>query len=315
MRDIKKYNKIYVAGHTGMIGSAIVNSLKKSGAQNIITKTSKELDLTNQKAVEDFFAKEKPDCVFFAAGLVGGLQWNLSEPTRFLYENTMMALNVIKASYESGVKFLLNVSSTCVYGNNEKQPYKEDYSLHGPFSASNEGYTMGKLISVKMCEMYNRQFGFDSVTVLLSNLYGINSSFDSEKSNVIGSLIERFHQAKINNDDSVVVWGSGAACREFLFTEDAGDGVIHAVENSHPGEIINIGPGKDIPIKELADVISDVIDFKGKIIWDTTKPDGVLRRRVCSDKQKKMGWEPKYSLEQGIEKTYEYYLDKVANNG
>ena len=295
-----------------MVGSAVVDSLKQKGVRNIITRCSSELDLINQADVDAFFKEEQPDCVFFAAARVGGVQWYLSEPSRFLYENTMMSLNVIQSAHAHGVKFFVNIGSSCVYANNSPQPYKEDYNLHGPFEPTNEGYTLSKLMGVKMCEIYSRQFGFDVVTILPSSLYGIKASYDPKHSHVVASLIKRIHKAKNNKDETVTAWGTGAPRRELLFSEDVGNGIVHLGEVAKSGDIVNIGADDDIAIKDLADMIAEVIGYEGKIIWDISKPDGVIYRRLSCEKQKAMGWTPKYTLREGLEKTYEYYLKEIV---
>lgn len=313
MRKISDFKKIYVAGHNGMVGSAIVENLKSNGAGNIITRNRADLDLTIQSDVKNFFEAEKPDCVFFAAANVGGILKNIEQPGHFMHSNTMMSCNVVHYAYENGCKFFVNIGSSCLYPKTSPQPFKEDELTGGSLEPTNEGYAFGKMTAIKMLEMYQKQYDMQGITVMPCNIFGIKDYFDPERSHVVAGLIRRFHNAKINDDKELVVWGTGKAKRELMFSKDAGAGIVHAFNNANSGEVVNIGSNDDVTIKELAETIRDIVGFKGDITWDAEKPEGMLKKKVCTDKMNSMGWNPQYALHQGIEQTYKYFLDEVIN--
>lgn len=342
--------KIYVAGHTGLVGSAIVRKLKKMGYKNIITKLHKELDLTRQSDVEAFFEKEKPEYVFLAAAKVGGIMANNTYKADFIYQNIMIAANVIYASYKYGVKKLLNLGSSCIYPKFAPQPLKEEYLLTGSLEPTNEPYAIAKISAIKLCRYFNEQYGTQFISVMPTNLYGPNDNFDLETSHVLPALIRKFHLAKLLCEkkldilrkdiliysslqissekeiicylnshgifsDYVVLWGSGTPYREFLYVDDLAEACIFLMRNCNPqdiGEFINIGVGKDIQIKELAEMVKKAIGFKGRIEWDTTKPDGTPRKLLDISRIRKLGWSPKVSLKEGIIKTYEWYCRYIS---
>lgn len=306
--------KIYVAGHNGLVGSAIVRKLKSKGYTDIITRSSKELDLTRQKDVEEFFDKERPEHVYLAAAKVGGIWANKTYPAEFIYKNLMIATNVIDASYKFGVKKLLNLGSSCIYPKFAPQPMKEEHLLTGELEPTNEAYAIAKISAIKLCKYYNEQYGTNFISVMPTNLYGPNDNFDLKTSHVLPALLRKFHEAKVNVSDSVPVWGSGKPRREFLHVDDLADAVVYLMQKSASeiGEFVNIGTGKDVTIKELAETIKEIVGFKGTIDWDTTKPDGTPRKLLDVSKLHKLGWKHKIELKEGIEKTYRWYLENVG---
>lgn len=300
-------SKIYIAGHNGLVGSAIVRRLNKLGYKNIITRTRKGLDLTDQKAVSDFFKKEKPEYVFLAAAKVGGIVANNTYPANFIHENLLIQDNIIHNSYLSGVKKLLFLGSSCIYPKMAPQPMIEEYLLSGHLEPTNKAYAIAKISGIIECQSYNKQYGTNFISVMPTNLYGINDNFHLENSHVLPAMIRKFHEAKINKEKEVIMWGSGKPKREFLFADDLADATIFLMNEYDGSEIINIGTGKDVSIKQLAETIKSVVGYKGKITWDTTKPDGTPRKLLNVNKLHKLGWKHKIELEEGIKKTYNWF--------
>jgi len=310
-------DKIYIAGHRGLVGSAIVRQLESRGFTNLIMRTHKELDLTNQEQVQSFFTQEKPDYVVLAAGKVGGIHANNTYPADFIYQNMMIEANVINSAYESKVKRLLFLGSTCIYPKSVEQPMREDALLTGVLEPTNEPYALAKIAGIKLCESYNRQHGTDFRSVMPTNLYGINDNFHPENSHVIPALMQRFHQAKVNNDPEVAVWGTGNAMREFLYVDDMAQASLFVLEldeqtykaNTHPTlSHINVGTGKDTTIREMAETMKQVVGYEGRLTFDATKPDGPLRKLIDVIRLTRMGWEYSVDLKEGLEKTYKWHL-------
>ena len=305
---MNKNDKIYIAGHRGMVGGAIKQQIEQRGFNNIITRTRSELDLNNQQAVEDFFTQEKPDYVFLAAAKVGGIHANDTYPADFIRENLQIQTNVIDSAYRSGVKKLLFLGSTCIYPKMAPQPLKEEYLLTGPLEPTNEWYAIAKIAGLKMCAAYRRQYGFDAISVMPTNLYGPGDNFGLENSHVLPALMRRFHEAKINNDAEVIVWGTGSPRREFLHVNDMVDAVLYLMEHYSDEETVNIGVGGDISIKDVAEMVKAVVGFEGKLTFDTTKPDGTPRKLLDVSKLNQLGWYAKIPLKQGLPETYEWFL-------
>jgi len=312
-----KSDKIYIAGHRGLVGSAIVRQLKNRGFTNLLMRTHKELDLTNQVQVQTFFKQEKPDYVILAAGKVGGIHANNTYPADFIYKNIMIEANVVNSAYENKVKRLLFLGSTCIYPKAVEQPMREDALLTGVLEPTNEPYALAKIAGIKLCESYNRQHGTDFRSVMPTNLYGINDNFHPENSHVIPALMRRFHEAKVNNDAEVVVWGTGKAMREFLYVDDMAEASLFVLEldektyqaNTKPMlSHINVGTGKDVTIREMAETMKEVIGFKGKLTFDTTMSDGTPRKLIDVSRLSNMGWEYSVDLKDGLSKTYKWYL-------
>ena len=312
-------DKIYVAGHTGLVGSAIIRQLESLGYNNLLTRRHKDLDLTNQADVKKFFINEKPDVVILAAATVGGIFANNTFPADFIYKNLMIEANVINASYENDVRQLLFLGSTCIYPKLADQPMREDSLLTGPLEPTNEPYALAKIAGIKLCESFNRQYGTDYRSVMPTNLYGINDNFHAENSHVIPSLMRRFHDAKINNLSEVIVWGTGSAMRDFLYVDDMANACIFILEldkstydlNTKPmTSHINIGTGIDISIKEMAETMRIVIGFDGKISFDSSKPDGALKKLTDVSCLMNMGWKYTVDIKDGLEKTYKWYMNK-----
>tara|TARA_B110000008_G_scaffold260827_1_gene281741 strand:- start:1084 stop:2052 length:969 start_codon:yes stop_codon:yes gene_type:complete len=310
-------DKIYIAGHTGLVGSAIIRELKFRGFSNILTRKHNELDLTNQSHVKDFFKKEKPKYVILAAAKVGGIHANDTFPAEFIYTNIMIEANVINASYETHVKRLLFLGSTCIYPKLSEQPMREESLLKGYLESTNEPYAVAKIAGIKLCESYNRQYGTDFRSVMPTNLYGVNDNFHSENSHVVPALISRFYEAKAKNVTEVVVWGSGKVKRDFLYVDDMAKAALFVFAlskdiyqlNTKPMlSHINIGTGKDITIYELAKTIKKAVGFNGVIKFDSDKPDGAIRKLVDTSKLSNMGWTYSIELEDGIEKTCDWYI-------
>lgn len=305
---MKKESKIYVAGHRGLVGSAIVRKLQSEGYANIITRTRKELDLLDQKAVTEFFANEKPEYVFLAAAKVGGIMANKDYPADFIYKNLQIQNNIIHNSYLNKVTKLVFLGSSCIYPKLAEQPIKEEYLMTGPLEPTNDAYAISKIAGIKMCQSYNKQYGTDYISLMPTNLYGPNDNFDPESSHVLPALIRRFHEAKEINSPSVTVWGSGSPMREFLHVDDLADASVHLMNNYDSTEIVNVGTGEDVTIRELAELIKEIVGYKGELIWDTSKPDGTPRKLLDVSKLHNLGWKHSIELKNGIKDTYEWYL-------
>jgi len=312
-------DKIYIAGHRGLVGSAIVRQLEERGFTNLLMRTHKELDLTNQTQVQDFFKQEQPDYVILAAAKVGGIHANNTYPADFIYQNMMIEANVINSAYENKVKRLLFLGSTCIYPKAVEQPMREDALLTDVLEPTNEPYALAKIAGIKLCESYNRQHSTDFRSVMPTNLYGINDNFHPENSHVIPALMQRFHQAKINNDEEVVVWGTGSAMREFLYVDDMAQAslfVLELDEKTYKANTqsmlshINVGTGKDITIREMAETMKEVVGYTGKLTFDTTKPDGAPRKLIDVSRLEDMGWSYTTNLKEGLGKAYEWYLSE-----
>ena len=306
-------SKIFVAGHNGLVGSAIVRNLESNGHTNIITRTRDELDLTNSDAVKKFFMEEKPEYVFLAAAKVGGIGGNSNYPADFIYQNLMIQSNVIHSAYIFGVKKLLFLGSSCIYPKYPKIPITEDQLLTGPLEGSNDAYAIAKIAGIKMCQAYRKQFGFNAIAVMPTNLYGINDNFDHNYGHVLPSLIAKFHGSKEKSEHWVVkLWGDGSPKREFLHVDDLAEALYICMERYDSEEIINIGTGEDVTIKELAEMIVEVTGYKNDYEWDTSKPNGTPRKVMNVDKMKSLGWEPRISLREGLESTYEWYKNSIG---
>ena len=303
-------SKIYIAGHRGMVGSAIMRNLKTKGFTNFLTKTSKELDLRNSQAVSNFFTEEKPDYVFLAAAKVGGIQANNVYRADFIYENLMIQNNVIHNSYLSGVKKLLFLGSSCIYPKLAPQPLKEEYLLTGLLEETNEPYAIAKIAGIKMCESYKRQYGCNFISVMPTNMYGPNDSYNLNNSHVLPALIRKFHDAKENNLPSVEMWGTGSPMREFLHADDLGDACVFLMNTYNGEQFVNIGSGTDLTIKDLALLIKDIIGFKGEITHDLSKPDGTPRKLMDVSYLHSLGWKHKIELPEGIKQVYEDFKNK-----
>ncbi len=302
--------KIYVAGHKGLVGSAVLRELAKDGYTNVITKTSSELDLCNQNAVDHFFACEKPDYVILSAAKVGGIIANSTYPAEFIYKNLMIAANVIDAAYRHGVKKLLFLGSSCIYPRDCPQPILEEYLLSGQLEKTNDAYAVAKIAGIKMCQSYNKQYGTKFISCMPTNLYGINDNFDLQNSHVLPALLSKFVTAKENNSPQVTVWGTGKALREFLFVDDLASAVVFLMNHYEGNEIVNVGTGSDISIGDLAKLIKKVVGYEGEIIFDASKPDGTPRKLLNVDKLKALGWTAQTTLEEGLEKTYDWYIHR-----
>lgn len=312
---MKKGSKIYVAGHGGLVGSAIVRRLKKDGYLNLLLKTRNELDLLSQLAVSEFFEKEKPDYVFLAAAKVGGILANKSRKADFIYENLQIQNNLIGGAWKSNVKKLLFLGSSCIYPKMCPQPIKEEYFMTGPLEETNDAYAIAKIAGIKMCQSFNKQYGTKFISVMPTNLYGPGDNFDLESSHVLPAMIRKFHEAKVCRAKEVVLWGTGSPKREFLYVDDLADAVVFLMKNYSQSEIVNIGTGEDLSIKELAETIRTVIGFEGNIVWDTRKPDGTPRKWLDVDKLNSLGWKYSITLPDGIRTTYEWFFDNAAKEG
>ena len=304
---MEKTSKIYVAGHAGMVGSAIVRELQKQGYSNIITKSHAELNLMNQQDVNDFFAQEKPEYVFLAAAKVGGIIANSSYPADFLYNNMMIEMNVIHASFVNQCKKLLFLGSSCIYPKFANQPIVESSLLTSALEPTNEGYALAKISGLKYCEYLNRQYSTNYISVMPTNLYGINDNYDLETGHVLPSLIHKFHDAKINNLDYVVCFGDGSPLREFLYVDDLANLCVLLMNEYNDTETINAGSGEEYSIFDLAHLVAYIVEYEGEIVWDKTKPNGTPRKRLDLTKLNKLGWRPQYSLEEGLKITYEHF--------
>ncbi|MEW6065204.1 MAG: GDP-L-fucose synthase [Bacillota bacterium] len=304
---MEKSANIYIAGHRGLVGSAIKRRLEQLGYTNLVYQTSKELDLRNQRAVEEFFRAAGPHYVFLAAARVGGIQANNTYPAEFIYENLAIQTNVIHAAHRHGVKKLLFLGSSCIYPKFTPQPIKEEYLLGGQLEPTNEPYAIAKIAGIKMCQAYNRQYGTRFISVMPTNLYGPNDNFDLANSHVMPALIRKFHEAKRENRPTVTVWGTGTPRREFLHVDDLADACVFILQHYHDSEIINVGTGQDLTIKELAQLVKDIVGYRGNIVFDPAKPDGTPRKLLDVTKLTQLGWQAKIPLRQGIAGTYAWY--------
>ena len=309
------HSKIYVAGHRGLVGSAIIRQLEKAGYTNLVTRTSRELDLRDQAQVNAFFESEQPEYVFLAAAKVGGILANDSYPAEFLYDNLMLEANVIHAAYKAGVRKLLFLGSTCIYPKHAPQPMPEDSLLTGPLEPTNEWYAVAKIAGIKLCQAYRRQYGCSFISAMPTNLYGIGDNFDLEKSHVMPALIRKMHEAKQAGAPSVEIWGTGTPLREFLFVDDCADACLFLMENYDDAGIVNIGVGEDISIADLARLVARVVGYEGKLVFDTSKPDGTPRKLVDTSRINALGWRPTVSLETGIRLTYDWYREQLGAAG
>ncbi len=305
-------SKVYVAGHRGLVGSALMRRLEKDGYKNIVTRTHKELDLLNQAAVHEFMQAEKPDYIFLAAAKVGGIHANNELRADFIYQNMVIETNIVHAAYESNVGGLMFLGSSCIYPRDCLQPMKEEYLLTGPLEQTNEPYAISKIAGIKLCESFNRQYGTKYISVMPTNLYGPNDNFDLQSSHVLPALMRKIHEAKINNDKTVPIWGTGKPMREFLHVDDMADACVFLMEKGIADGIYNIGTGVDVTIREAAETIREVVGFEGEFEFDTSMPDGTLRKLLDVSRMTKIGWKANYSLSEGLKQTYQWYLEKVA---
>lgn len=302
-----KQSKIYVAGHRGLVGSALMRELVQQGYTNIVVKTHAELDLKDQHAVNKFFRQEKPEYVFLAAAKVGGIGANSQYPAMFIYDNLMMEANIIHASYQNQVEKLLFLGSSCIYPRMAEQPIKEESLLTGALEPTNDAYAIAKIAGIKMCQAYNEQYGTKYISVMPTNLYGPNDNFDLYSSHVLPALIRKFHEAKINNEDSVNVWGTGTPIREFLYVDDLAEACVYLMNTYDDSKIVNIGTGVGITIRELAETIGQIVGYKGKIVFDSSKPDGTPIKINDVSYLQKLGWKAKINLQKGIQLTYKWF--------
>ncbi|MEO5339409.1 MAG: GDP-L-fucose synthase [Magnetococcus sp. MYC-9] len=310
---MNKQDAVFVAGHQGLVGSAIVRSLRRHGFNNLLTRTRAELELTHQAAVLDFFDEARPAYVVMAAAKVGGIHANSTYPADFIYSNLQVEINCIDAAWRSGVKKLLFLGSSCVYPRMAPQPIKEEYLLSGPLEPTNEWYAIAKIAGIKLCQAYRRQYGFDAISAMPTNLYGPGDNFHPENSHVLPALIRRLHEAKERQDPSVTIWGTGTPWREFLHVDDLADACLFLLEHYEQEEAINIGTGSDLTIADLVDLLKRVIGYPGEILFDRSKPDGMMKKLLDVSKMTALGWRPTISLEQGVRETYAWFLDQCGN--
>jgi GDP-L-fucose synthase len=308
---MEKNSKIYVAGHRGLVGSAIVRKLEKEGYQNLILRTSSQVDLRDQQAVKDFFEKEKPEYVFMAAAKVGGINANNTHPAEFLYDNLCIQNNVIHQSYKNQVKKLLFLGSSCIYPKNAPQPIKEEYLLSGYLEPTNDAYAIAKIAGIKMCQSYHKQYGSNFISAMPTNLYGPGDNYDLKNSHVLPALLRKFHEAKEKGEANVTIWGTGKPRREFLHSDDLAEACLFLMEHYNDPAIINIGVGKDISIGEMAQMIKKISGYNGELIFDTSMPDGTFQKLLDVSKLNALGWQAKIGFEEGLKKTYEEY--QLAN--
>ncbi len=305
---MNKEDKIYIAGHRGLVGSAIVRNLKEKGFNNFILRTSKELDLTNQTAVNSFFETEKPDYVFLAAAKVGGIHANDIYPADFIRDNLQIQTNVIDAAYRNKAKKLLFLGSSCIYPKFAPQPMKEEHLLTGELEPTNEWYAIAKIAGIKMCQAYKKQYGFNAISIMPTNLYGPGDNFNLQNSHVLPALIRKIYEAKVNESSHVEVWGTGTPKREFLYVDDMADASVYLMENYDGFDFVNVGVGEDVTIKKLAETVKKVIGFTGELTFDTSKPDGTPRKLLDVSKLTESGWKASVGLENGIQNTYQWFL-------
>ncbi|MEO9145243.1 MAG: GDP-L-fucose synthase [Ginsengibacter sp.] len=306
---MQKNSKIYVAGHNGMVGSAITRKLKKEGYENLVLRSSKELDLRDQQATKEFFEKEKPEYVFLAAAKVGGINANNIYPADFIYNNLCIQNNVIHQSYKNGVTKLLFLGSSCIYPKNSKQPIKEEYLLSGFLEPTNDAYAIAKIAGIKLCQAYHKQYGCNFISAMPTNLYGPGDNYDLKNSHVLPALLRKFHEAKINNEPTVTVWGTGNPRREFLHADDVAEASYFLMQHYDDPDIVNIGTGKDISIAEIATMIKNIAGYQGQLVFDTTMPDGTFRKLLDVSKINKLGWHAAIEFEDGVRKVYQDYIE------
>ena len=304
---MEKNSKIYVAGHRGLVGSAIVRKLQEEGYTNLILRTKAELDLRDQRAVKNFFSTELPEYVFLSAAKVGGINWNWTNPGEFIYDNLIIQSNVIDAAYRNGAKKLLFLGSACIYPKVTPQPIKEEYLLTAPLEPTNEGYALAKITGLRMCEYYRRQYNFNAISCMPANLYGINDNFIPEHGHVIPGIITKMHNAIANGEDSIECWGDGTPTREFLYVDDLADACYWLMENYNEKEFVNVGSDEELTIKELVEKLTKEFGFNGKVIWNTDKPNGTPRRKMDNSKLKELGWSPKVKFDEGLRRTIAWY--------
>lgn len=302
-----KTSKIFVAGHRGLVGSSIVRKLKSEGYDNLVLRTKGELDLRNQKDTFDFFEKEKPEYVFLAAAKVGGINWNWTNPAEFIYDNLQIQLNVMDGAYRNGAKKLLFLGSACIYPKVTPQPIKEEYLLTAPLEPTNEGYALAKITGLRMCEYYRRQYGFNAISCMPANLYGINDNFIPEHGHVIPGIITKMHNAMKNDEDSIECWGDGSPTREFLYVDDLADACFWLMQNYNEKEFVNVGSDEELTIKDLVDKLTKEFGFTGKVIWNKDKPNGTPRRKMDNSKLKALGWSAKVNFDEGLKRTIDWY--------
>jgi GDP-L-fucose synthase len=305
-------SRIYVAGHRGLVGVAVVRALRQQGYQNLLLRTHQELDLTDQMAVREFFTRERPAAVIMAAARVGGIHANNTHPALFIRDNLVIQDNVIDAAYRSGVAKFVFLGSSCIYPKLAPQPIKEEYLLTGPLEPTNEWYAIAKIAGVKMCQAYRREYGFNAISLMPTNLYGPGDNFDLQNSHVLPALIRRFHEAKLRGDETMSIWGTGTPRREFLHVDDLADAVIYLLKNYEDEAIVNIGWGEDVTIRELAELVMAASGYQGRLVFDPSKPDGTPRKLLDTTRLTGLGWRPKISLKAGIESTYAWFREHVA---
>jgi GDP-L-fucose synthase len=307
-----KASRIYVAGHRGLVGSALVRALRAGGYENLLLRSHAELDLTEQDAVRRFFDAERPEAVIMAAARVGGIHANDTRPGEFIRDNLLIQDNVIDSAHRAGVAKFVFLGSSCIYPKLAPQPLKEDYLLTGPLEPTNEWYAVAKIAGIKMCQALRRQYGFNAISLMPTNLYGPGDNFDLESSHVLPALIRRIHEAKVRGDACVTVWGSGAPRREFLHVDDLADAVLYLLRSYDAEPIVNIGWGEDVTIRELAELIVSAIDYKGRLVFDTAKPDGTPRKLLDVSRLTQLGWRPRIPLRLGVERTYRWFVEHLA---
>ncbi|MAJ97599.1 GDP-fucose synthetase [bacterium] len=305
---MEKNSKIYIAGHNGLVGSAIMRKLTSDGYTNLVTKSRDELDLLNQKSVQEFFELEKPEYVFLAAAKVGGILANKQFPAEFVYENLQVQNNVIHSAYKNNVTKLLFLGSSCIYPKMAPQPIKEEYLLTSELESSNKAYAIAKIAGITLCQSYNEQYGTNYISLMPTNLYGPGDNFDLESSHVLPALLRKFHEAKEQKLQSVEIWGTGTPKREFLHVDDLADASLFLMENYDDSDVINVGTGEDVAIKELVNIIKEIVDYDGELVWNTSKPDGTPRKLLDVSKLNNLGWKHSIELKVGIQKTYQWYL-------
>ena len=312
MTTLNPESAIYVAGHRGLVGAAVVRSLERQGYRKLLLRTHHELDLTEQAAVRQFFDRERPQAVIMAAARVGGIQANNTRPAEFIRDNLLIQDNVIDAAHRAGVAKFVFLGSSCIYPKLAPQPIKEDYLLTGPLEPTNEWYAVAKIAGLKMCQAYRRQYGFNAISLMPTNLYGPGDNFDLENSHVLPALIRRFHEAKLRGDATMTIWGTGTPRREFLHVDDLADAVVYLMKTYDEEPIVNIGWGEDVTIQELAEMIAAVSGFRGRLVFDSSKPDGTPRKLLDTSRLSSLGWKPKITLQQGIEQTYAWFKEHIA---